>query len=175
MPIVYTDPVHGIGVDVLATDDNIKAWSVLLDDKYVTGWTRYRIQNNIAEMKRHPNQFISVTSDGTTKLPGVRPFPQRIAVLMDGVCGSTTEQFLLEAAQSRKVVLMGQHTAGILDYANVREHPFDCLPFTLNYATTRSRRIDQGKGIDNVGIQPAIVLSDEVDWVEAARKYLERQ
>jgi hypothetical protein len=173
-PLLYGGPVHGIGVDVLATTDNIKSWSTLLDSKYITGWTRYSIQNSIARMKTHPGQFISVTPDHVATLPMVRPFPQRVAVLVDGACASTTEQFLLEAVQSQKVVVMGQHTAGVLDYSNVRQWTFDCLPFTLHYCTTRSRRIDQGKGIDNVGIQPAVVLGDDVDWVEAARKYLEQ-
>jgi Peptidase family S41 len=174
-PLVYTDPVRDIGVDVLATADNVRSWSALLDDKYVTGWTRYSIQNTIAAMKGHLGQMIAVSGDRVETRRGVRPFPQRVAVLIDGDCASTTEQFLLEAVQSSKVTLMGRHTAGILDYSNVREHPFDCLPFILHYATTRSRRIDQGKGIDNVGILPAVVLGDDVDWVEAARKYLEER
>lgn len=173
-PLLYADPVHDIGVDVLATADNVKSWSALLDNKNITGWTRYSIQHTIAGMKAHPGQFISVTPDRVATLPVVRPFPQRVVVLIDGACASTTEQFLLEAMQSRKVLVMGQHTAGVLDYSNVRERPFDCLPFTLHYCTTRSRRIDQGKEIDNIGIQPAMVLGDEEDWVEAARKYLER-
>ncbi len=174
-PLLYTDPVHNIGVDVLATPDNVRSWSALLADKYVTGWARYFIQQTIAAMKGHLGQVIAVTPDRVATLREVRPFPQRVAVLVDGDCASTTEQFLLEAVQSSKVTLMGRHTAGILDYSNVREQSFDCLPFTLHYATTRSRRIDQGKGIDNVGIQPALVLSDDVDWVESARKYLEER
>jgi hypothetical protein len=174
-PLIYTDPVHGIGVDVLATSDNVRSWSALLDDKYITGWTRYSIQNTITAMKGHLGQLIAVTPDRVATLRDVRPYPQRLAVLIDGDCASTTEQFLLEAVQSSKVTLMGRHTAGILDYSNVREQPFDCLPFTLYYATTRSRRIDQGKGIDNTGIQPAVVLGDDVDWVEAARKFLEER
>jgi Peptidase family S41 len=174
-PLIYTDPVHGTGVDVLATSDNVRTWSALLDDKYITGWTRYSIQNTITAMKGHLGQLIAVSPDRVATLREVRPFPQRVAVLIDGDCASTTEQFLLEAVQSSKVTLMGRHTAGILDYSNVREQPFDCLPFTLHYATTRSRRIDQGKGIDNTGIQPAVVLGDDVDWVEAAKKYLEER
>ena len=174
-PLLYTDPIHGIGVDVLATADNVRSWSALLDDKYITGWTRYSIQNTITAMKGHLGQLIALSNDRVATLREVRPFPQRVAVLIDGDCASTTEQFLLEAVQSSKVTLMGRHTAGVLDYSNVREHSFDCLPFTLHYATTRSRRIDQGKGIDTVGIQPAIVFGDEVDWVEAAMKYLEER
>lgn len=173
MPLIYADTVHTIGVDVLATPDNVKSWSSMLDDKYVTGWTRYYIQNTITTMKGHLGQTIAITADRATTLREVRPFPRHVVVLIDGDCASTTEQFLLEALQSSKVTLMGRHTMGVLDYSNVREMPIFCLPFTLHYATTRSRRVDHGKGIDNIGIQPAMVLGDDVDWVEAARNYLE--
>ena len=173
-PVIYGGPFKITGVDVRATTDNIKSWSLLLGDKYITGELRFWIQMNIAAMKANPGQFIPATTNRFSILPEVRTFPQRVAVLIDEDCGSTTEQFLLEAMQSKKVTLMGQHTRGVLDYANVRTVALPCLPYTLNYATTRSRRIDQGKGIDNVGIQPAIVLGDDVDWVVAARKYLEQ-
>jgi len=173
MPLLYTDPVHGIGVDVLATADNIKSWSSVLDDKYISGWTRFSVQNKIAAMKAHPGGWVSITPDLTATRREVRAFPHRIVILIDSGCASTTEQFLLEAMQSRKVTLMGQHTEGVLDYSNVRDVPLSCMPFTLHYATTRSRRIDAGKGIDNIGLQPGVVFGDGVDWVEAARKYLE--
>jgi C-terminal processing protease CtpA/Prc len=95
-------------------------------------------------------------------------------VLIDEDCASSTEQFLLEAIQSRKVTLMGQHTAGILDYANVRDEALPCMSFILHYATTRSQRVDAGKGIDNVGIKPRVMLGANQDWVEEARRYLEK-
>jgi hypothetical protein len=73
------------------------------------------------------------------------------------------------------VTLMGQHSAGILDYANVLQAPFPCMPFLFNYATSKSERIDQGKGIDNVGVQPAIVLTADKNWIVEATRYLEKK
>jgi hypothetical protein len=70
---------------------------------------------------------------------------------------------------------MGENTAGILDYANMREQKFKCYPYTLNYSTTRSRMIDIGKGIDNIGIPPHIYLNEEQDWVEEALMWLEHK
>jgi len=43
---------------------------------------------------------------------------------MNGRCGSTAEQFLLEPRQSRRVTLLGTHSLGVLDYANVRDKSF---------------------------------------------------
>ena len=54
----------------------------------------------------------------------VRAAPRTVAVLYDRGSGSTTEEFLLQARQSRKAVLFShERSAGALDYANVRQVP----------------------------------------------------
>jgi len=50
--------------------------------------------------------------------------------------------------------------------------PYPSLAF--GYSSTKSRRINAGKGIDNIGIKPQKTLSYEQDWIAEARKYLER-
>ena len=92
---------------------------------------------------------------------------------MDKGCGSTAEEFLLAARQSKKVILMGQPSAGVLDYANMRGAKMQQLPYALYYATSRSRRVDIGEGIDNKGIMPQILLGSQEDWVETVQDYLE--
>ena len=171
---LYTGPVIVAGVDVLATDDNIRGWAALLDAKDIPEENKATIQRIIAQMQGQPGQMVAINDGDTVTLPEVRAFPQKIVVLIDEDCASSTEQFLLEAMQSRKVTLMGQHTAGILDYANVRDVALPCLPFILHYATTRSQWVDAGKGIDNVGIKPKVLLGEDQDWVEEARRYLEK-
>jgi len=69
---------------------------------------------------------------------------------------------------------MGDNTSGTLDYSNVREAPFLCMPYILCYSTTRSRRLDVGQGIDNIGVKPNIELKPGTDWIEAAVKELEK-
>jgi Peptidase family S41 len=173
-PWIYTGPVFAVGVDVLATDDNVKGWSTLLEAKDIPEPDKAYLRGIISRMQAQHGQLISVNEDETVTLPEVRPFPKKIVVLINGDCASSAEEFLLRAMQSRKVTLMGQRTAGILDYANVRAVKLPCLPFTLHYATSRSRRLDLGKGIDNVGIQPDVLLAADKDWVEEARGYLEK-
>jgi C-terminal processing protease CtpA/Prc len=72
------------------------------------------------------------------------------------------------------VTLMGQHTHGVLDYSNMRRAESPCKDMGLAFATTKSRRIKMGQAIDNVGIKPQVLLTKDKDWVEAAKKYLER-
>ena len=171
---LYTGPVTVAGVDVLATDDNIRGWAALLDAKDIPEENKATIQRIIEQMQGRPGQMIAIDHGDTVTLPEVRAFPKKIVVLIDEDCASSAEQFLLEAMQSRKVTLMGQHTAGVLDYANVRDEALPCMPYVLHYATTRSQRVDAGKGIDNVGIQPNVLLGADKDWVEEARRYLEK-
>jgi C-terminal processing protease CtpA/Prc len=81
-----------------------------------------------------------------------------VAIVINHGCGSTTEEFLLLAKQSSKVVMAGEPSRGVLDYSNVVERDFYHPDLELHYPTTRSRRIDVGLGIDNIGIQPDIPL-----------------
>jgi C-terminal processing protease CtpA/Prc len=71
---------------------------------------------------------------------------------------------------------MGEATAGILDYANVRMADNSaCKDIGLFYATTRSRRIDKGQAIDNVGIRPDISLSKDKNWIVEAMQFLDKK
>lgn len=170
---LYTQPTVAAGVDVLATDDNIKGWAALLEAKDIPEANKVTLRRIIEQMQGRNGQMVEIFHSDTVAQSGIRAFPQKIVVLINNECASSTEQFLLEAIQSRKVTLMGQPTAGILDYANVRDVALPCWPFVLHYATTRSQRVDAGKGIDNVGIRPQVVLGANQDWVEEARRFLE--
>ncbi|MCK6609345.1 MAG: hypothetical protein L6Q46_13755 [Flavobacterium sp.] len=70
----------------------------------------------------------------------------------------------MEARQSSKVILAGHHTMGVLDYSNVRMVDFECMPLTLGYSTTRSRRIPN-EAIDGKGVQPNVILDfNSKEW-----------
>lgn len=173
LPYLYTNPVHITGVDVIASDDNIKAWRALLDEPDLPESTKNDIVEMTEKMKSNPGQLVNIYPDDTKILEKVEPFPKKVAVLTDGYCASSTEQFLLSARQSKKVTLMGQNSKGVLDYSNMRSVSFPDCPLILAYATTRSRRIDLGQGIDNKGIKPDRYLPADKDWITEAIKYLE--
>ena len=174
-PYLYTDTIHLIGADVLATDDNIAGWKAVATTAGIPPGQQAFIQELTGKMQNSKGKFISLVEDQNIALDSVKHYPQNIAILINGECGSTTEEFLLQATQSRKVVLMGEHTAGVLDYANVRGADFSCMPYMLYWATSKSRRINKGLGIDNIGIQPDVLLKPEINWVSAAQAYLEKK
>jgi C-terminal processing protease CtpA/Prc len=163
-----------IGADVRATEANAKSWEKLLVNPDFPETEKEDFRQAIARMRANKGRFISNGADQIDTFPAVLPYPKKVVVLIDKGCGSTTEQFLLEARQSKKVTLMGQSSLGVLDYANVREGDALCPPFEVYYPTTRSRRVDIGEGIDNVGIAPRVKLGNGGSWVEEADRYFDK-
>lgn len=173
VPYLYTNPYKSIGADLLATDDNINGWLALTRTEGLPADQITSIHKVVEKMKAHQGELFNFNEDQTQSLDGISSYPKKVIILINENCGSTTEEFLFLAKQSTKVTLMGNRTAGVLDYANMRGAEFSCMPYMLFWATTRSRRIDIGLGIDNVGIQPAVFLAKDDDWIAKAKRYAE--
>ncbi len=166
LPFIYTNPIKTIGVDVYSTPDNIKSWQKVVDENpHLPENVRKSLNDIITKMKENPNKLVSLGNDETYTLNTVYTFPRKVAVLIDNDCASSTEQFLLTAKQSTKIVLMGQHTAGVLDYSNMRMVNLDCMPYILGYSTTRSRRVPEN-AIDNTGVLPDIEIDFDKVWLQ---------
>lgn len=107
--------------------------------------------------------------------------PKSVVVLTDKFCGSSGEQFVIDAKLSPKVTVMGRPTRGVLDYSNQAIEEFEEDGYVFFYATSRSDRVERGEGIDFHGIQPDIIipwtpehLERDVD-LEKAIQYLNEQ
>lgn len=174
MPYIYTNPIIGIGNDILATNDNVERYLNYAKDPNMPEDRKKAIIAFGEEMKKGLGKFVNHAADDTTTYAKIEPYPKRVAILADGNCASTTEEFLLAARQSKKVTLMGQHTYGELDYSNKLTANSPCKDLEFQYSSTVSRRIKMGKGIDGVGIKPDIALPYTVSWIKEAQKYLEK-
>jgi hypothetical protein len=175
LPWLYTDPVIEQGNDVLATEENIRRWGEMLNNTRIPADAKGRMNAFIADMRMHVGSFVTNSVDDTMTFDNVEAYPRKVVVLINNRCASSTEQLLLFARQSKKVTLMGENTSGTLDYSNMKKAVTYCGDVSFKYATTRSRRIDANKGIDNVGIKPQITLTPEMDWVAEALKYVEKK
>ena len=83
--------------------------------------------------------------------------PSRVAILIEGGCASSCEQFLLTTRQSFNVKLIGRRTYGSLDFSNLRPFALPSGERLLWYATSRSLRIPD-LPVDLAGIPPDIYL-----------------
>ncbi len=174
-PYLYTNPVRIVGLEHYATLENVKKYDQYaklikgLDDKELQYFDRLKKK----QLKRL-GKFVTLGNRQvfTERHRRVLPNPSRVAILINRGCGSTTEQLLLAARQSRKVTLFGENTAGVLDYANMYFTDLPCYSMSLGWATSRSLRIRRGEGIDNVGIPPQVRVPEaEKDWVSFVRNY----
>ncbi|HRI60980.1 MAG TPA: S41 family peptidase, partial [Saprospiraceae bacterium] len=174
-PYVYSGPVKGYRGQIYATDDNIDKYEKLRHSKDFPQKYRLYFGHIAHKMRKHKGEFVGKCGEATEKSKKVKPYPLRVAILINGNCASSCEQFIYYADQSTRVTLIGQNTAGILDYGNLHNLDFPCGKFGLAYPTSRSCRVDAGKGIDGVGIPPDVKIdAQEKDWVEFARQYLKK-
>jgi pentatricopeptide repeat protein len=118
-------------------------------------------------------RFAGNATSITIKNPDVvQKFPESIVILTDNETGSSSESFLIYAKQSRKVKVMGQKTSGATEVGNITFLESPDKQFKLLYGMTITSQAKYTQYLD-YGIQPDIFLPQNLDWVEAARKYLE--
>lgn len=87
---------------------------------------------------------------------------------------SSCEGFVLATRQSGKVCVVGEHTGGVLDYANQWHLAVPDSKFVLWYPTSRSQRLPKDP-VDVAGISPDISQPvPDTSAVVALRAFVER-
>jgi Peptidase family S41 len=177
IPFLYTNPIRNLGTRFLATEQNTIAFenyaTTLKNDTTAANYCK----NIVSKMKINMGKFITV-SDKTYEIDSlhkVSPFPKSVGIICNQRNGSTDEEFLLAAKQSKKVKIFGKPTAGILDISNMNEIDFPNGQFVLGYAMSQSFRIPNFC-IDGVGIQPDYFMDDTLpddEWIEYTQMILE--
>jgi hypothetical protein len=184
--LIYTQPFESKGVEYYATADNIKMYEDALksgdiQDEEGIEWTTLLLE----EMKKNKGGFVIHPMGGgdeTVVKDTVFTYPKRVGIIINQGDASSAEQFLLEAKNSKKVILFGNcNTAGVLDYSNMVSENFPSNRYELNYPMTRSMRLPENP-IDNIGISPDVIipypatrqLFNRLDqWVYFVMSYLE--
>ncbi|MBK8195695.1 MAG: hypothetical protein IPK76_21755 [Lewinellaceae bacterium] len=175
-PYVYSGTARGLSHKVYSTRDNIEKYVLLQKNKRYSRSQRRSYGRLAKMMKKHEGSFIGNCEIRKNRPEKISPYPKKVAILIDGGCAGSCEEFIYYARQSSRVTLIGQNTAGVMDYGNVLFLDFPCGKFTVGYPTARSCRVDAGQGIDGIGIPPAVRIDDDkTDWVAFAKAYLEQK
>lgn len=180
LPYLYTNPVRHLSGEYLVTQtliDGLSDWTNKADkDKYAD-----EIENVKSDLKRMEGkigQFIPYSAEsnfGYKEQDSVYLYPKNVVILIDGHCASSTEKFILDAKQSKKVKVLGTPTYGAVDYVSLREFNLDCNNYALYMPTVRMMRLPDYP-LDNIGIQPDIYMDKYVkDWVQYAQDYMENE
>jgi len=181
LPLVYSHPYFSDAVEWYASEENIKSFEEHLANGRIRKGGEEWTKKLITLMKEHPGSFVIVDPPDTVRKDTVYKHPRKVGLIMDDYCGSSCEQFILEAQHSTKVTLFGCRTFGVLDYSNTSTEPFGMEGLYVKMPKTRSTRLPQNP-IDNIGIPPDIEINlpynlnirDKVDdWVLFVKDYLE--
>ena len=118
IPLIYTNPIRTIGVEYLSTPlNNRRMEEFTPNSEAEKKWAQQaleKLNNNIGKFVNINDKKVSIT-----KLDTIYDYPQNVGIIINEHNGSTTEQFLLAAKQSKKVKLFGVTTSGILDISNM--------------------------------------------------------
>ena len=172
LPLLYTGPIHTVGVELLSTPlNNQRMLDFVNNPEY--GFSEEEkewAQAAYEKLSKYPGEFVNLGDHvvDTTTLDTVYPYPKQVAIIIHEGNGSTTEQFLLAARQSKKVKLFGTTTYGVLDISNMYYVDSPCDDFQLGYSLSRSMRLPD-LPVDDIGIQPDFFIHREVaphDWID---------
>jgi len=172
-PFIYTQPLTYHHVQAYSTVENNKMYKELSKDKDFPFPYRVYFKMRYNKLNKKLDKYVGKSGTFKGKLSRKYDNPKKVVVLINGGCASSCEQFAMYCEQSKRTILMGQATAGVVDYGNLNTLKFPNGKWELRYATTRSSRVDAGKGIDNIGVKPDVELDESTEnWIEYAHKYI---
>lgn len=168
IPLIYTNPIREVGLQFLSTplnNNRILSLSTSPEfagfDEKVKQWAK----RSYDTLQKHVGEFVNLDSTivSITKFDTVYPYPKHVGIIINNENGSSAEQFLMDARQSRKVKLYGTSTFGSLDMSNVNVVNNPCNEFKLWYSMSKSYRIPD-MVIDDIGLQPDFFIDSSIPW-----------
>ena len=134
-------------------------------------------QKSYDTLSKYVGEFVNLDGQVVTETTFDTIFekPKNIGIIINEGIGSTTEQFLLAAKQSKKVKLYGTTTSGVLDISNMYYLKSPCEEFELEYSLSKSMRIPE-MTIDDIGIQPDYYIDKEIpkyEWINFVTEILD--
>lgn len=178
MQYIYTQPIIVYNVEFWASKDNTEYYKQLSMKEELEEQDSKFFKSLSDSLFKYPNKFVSMTSTDTfvVKYDTVYSYPKNIAIIIDKYNASSSEEFLLSAKQSKKVILFGkENTMGALDYSNLYPEYLPSGKRGVLIPTSRSFRLKE-KPIDNIGICPDVILKTqkEKQTIPFIIKYLKR-
>jgi len=176
IPFLYTNPIRTVGAEFLSTKLNNQRMLELSKNTDFDEASRKTFRKYYDTLNRSIGEFVNLSEEKITieKMDKVLPYPKNVGIIIHQENGSTTEQFLLLARQSKKVKLFGKTTRGMLDISNVNIITSPCNDFELYYGLSKSFRIPD-LAVDDIGLQPDYFIDSsipEYGWVDHVNNML---
>lgn len=178
LPYIYTNPIKGDRVELLVTKDNLKLWK-----KWQAAWKkdtinysdeqRNWINKEVSRMeKAKPNTWILRSKANKHRMKDVAKYPKSVAIIQNQYCGSSCETLLFWAKQSKKTILVGENSGGLVGYGENGGLNTPCFNYILTCTMTRYK---EQRKYEAEGIAPDYHLNYTSDWIEQSIKILSEQ
>ena len=169
IPLLYTNPIRGIGNKLYATKINAEGYKYYAEMFKQGGDTVSSKEcMDISKMlSQNLGEYLEREKVDSIRLDSVKAFPNQIAIVCNEYNGSTDEEFLLAAKQSKKVKIYGEPTMGALDYSNINEVLSPDGKYKMWITMSKSYRIPDFC-IDGVGVQPDYYIDQTIpedNWI----------
>jgi Peptidase family S41 len=173
VPLLYTNPIPRDGMELWVSEGNLAMARAMLDDPRTPPGMKAEAARLLPQLEKNLGRFFSMGEIDSLKLDTVYALPRAVAVLTGRGSASSCEQFVLDAMHSQKVTVFGtEHTAGFLDYGNIRTITLPSGIRRLAYATSRSHRLPE-RPMDYTGIVPHVLIPrEDTDGLAFAIRYL---
>ncbi|WP_312365705.1 S41 family peptidase [Sphingobacterium sp.] len=176
IPLLYTQPIRTVGALFYSTDLNNQRMLELSQNPDFDEESKQTFKKYYEKLAAHKGEYIDLFDKkvNITKQDTAYPYPKNIGILINENNGSTTEQFLLSAMQSKKVKLYGRTTKGMLDISNVNIVTSPCGDIELYYGLSKSFRIPEFP-VDDIGLQPDVFIDKTIDaneWINFVSDHL---
>lgn len=175
LPYLYTKPFKSYSVEMRVSDDNLKYYENLVNDKSISENDKQTYKSLITKMKNTEADFVNMNDAIVYQesLDRVFTSPNKVGILFNSKTASSAEEFLLRARQSSKVTFFGKATAGTLDYSNPRVVWMPSEKRVLAMPISRSARLPEN-GIDDTGVLPDSLVNDNKESIKELIKKMIR-
>lgn len=151
---ILTDPVVLHGTTYHCTQANVANYKRQLAE--LEGEIVSDFQQFAREMENHLGENWTIENDSIFP-ETVSSKPEKVVLLINRKCKSSTEDFILACRQSKKVILAGTRTGGVADFEEVVDVPLPCTSLNLYHPIGISNRLPY-MPLDGFGIEPDIQL-----------------
>lgn len=185
LPYFMTQPIEQYPSWLRVTPENVASkrndLAYFVNNPIPEEYKKYFPDATIAAYKKAFTE-LPTTKETFYPIPGVTfpletllPSPKKIALLVDDMCGSSTEYFFFLSKQSSKTTTFGIPTFGMMDYEGMgTPTPMPDERFIITIPISASSWTRQNP-IDQSGWQPDVMLSKlpQAQWVKYVQEYLE--
>jgi hypothetical protein len=177
LPYVMTNPIVQDASFLRVSEDNVKLKRAEMEyfvktpipnelKKYYTDDFVAKLKTDYEELPITKNAFYPIPAI-TIPTDAVLASPSKIALITDGLCGSSAEYFFYLMKQSKKTTRYGTNSVGMMDYEGpTTPTPLPCKELILMIPVSKSNWTD-AKPIDQTGFTPDVVINRSYDqWIE---------